>query len=169
MIYFTADWHLRHEGIIELCHRPFKNMTEMERVFTKNWNSLVVDDDIIYVVGDFSLESGRQRQWYEDALGRLKGRKILIVGNHDNNKIYFYAGDKGIGFEKVSYPYELVEEFVVIHDPSAGIVFPNKPFITGHVHHQWHTMLNCYNCGVDVNNYTPVSIETIRDHFKGIL
>lgn len=166
MIHFTSDWHLRHQGIIEICNRPFKSLVDMERTLIRNWNAVVGDEDTVYMVGDFSLESARQRQWYEDTLAKMRGRKILVVGNHDNNKIYFYAGDRGVGFFKVAYPYELVEEFVVIHDPVAAIVYPEKNFITGHVHQQWHTMHNCYNCGVDVNDYVPVSIETIRSHFR---
>ena len=168
MIYFTADPHYRHEVIIKYCNRPFNNSLEMEKGFIKNWNLVVSKEDLTYIVGDFSMEGARNRWIYETILKKLNGRKILIPGNHDLDKIYYYAGDRGVGFEQVCYPYKEVEEFIVIHDPTAGIIFPNRPFITGHVHQQWHTMHNCFNCGVDVNNYTPVSIETIRTHFKGV-
>jgi len=164
--FFTADLHFGHGGIIEICTRPFNHMRHMEKSLIRNWNSVVSEDDMIYVIGDFSMKTKLHRGFYENIMNKLNGKKILICGNHEIDSTLFYAGDNGVGFQQVVYPYLEVEEFILIHDPVSSIVFPNRPWITGHVHQMWHTMRNCFNCGVDVNDYTPVSIETIRDYFK---
>jgi len=164
--FVTADLHLDHEGIIDICNRPFKNTKIMANQLSKNWNSVVKDGDIVYIIGDLSMEGAQKRYTYEHFLKKLKGRKRFIPGNHDIDKYRFYAGDQGIGFEQIIYPWAEVEEFVLAHDPTLSIVLPDRPFITGHVHQMWHTIKNCYNCGVDVNNYTPVSIDVIRTYFR---
>lgn len=166
MIYFTADQHYEHDAIIQHCNRPFKNTKQMRHAFKRNWNNIITKDDITYFVGDFSMPEPRRREIFKQILNSLNGRKILVVGNHEIDKILFYAGDRGIGFEQVVYPYIEVEEFILCHDPTLSLVAPDKPFITGHVHQMWHTLRNCYNCGVDVNNFTPVSIDIIRHHFR---
>jgi len=164
--FFTSDQHFEHRAIIDHCQRPFVSTKHMKNIIKKCWNRVVKEEDKVYVVGDFSLQSPKLRQIFKQILDNLNGRKILVVGNHEVDKIFFYAGDHGIGFEQVVYPYLEVEEFVLCHDPTLSIVLPDRPFIVGHVHQMWHTLRNCYNVGVDVNDFTPVSIETIREHFR---
>lgn len=168
MIYFISDQHYEHSAAIQHSNRPFINIKQMRQSFKRNWNGIVTKNDTTYVVGDFSMSEPRQKEILKQILKTLNGRKILIAGNHEVNKFLFYAGDQGIGFDQVAYPYLEVEEFILCHDPTLSLVAPDRYFITGHVHQMWHTLRNCYNVGVDVNNFTPVSIETIRKHFSKI-
>lgn len=46
------------------------------------YNELVSDDDRVYILGDVAFSARRMR----DSVGRLKGRKVLIKGNHDPDK-----------------------------------------------------------------------------------
>ena len=79
MNYYIADLHLDHANIIRLNNRPYKDIGEMNRTFISNWNSVVTDNDDVYIVGDFSYKSKNPLVF----LKQLKGRKHLIVGNHD--------------------------------------------------------------------------------------
>ena len=59
--------------------RPLDTRT-MDEALIRNWNAKVSDEDTVYVLGDIS--------WYNDEttariFNSLKGRKILIKGNHD--------------------------------------------------------------------------------------
>jgi len=76
-VFVTADLHLGHDNIRRHCNRPFPTVGEMDGALISNWNRLVSRRDIVYVVGDFAW---RNHQSY---LARLKGKKILIRGNHD--------------------------------------------------------------------------------------
>ena len=81
MIYFTADTHFGHENVIRFCSRPFSCAAEMDEALIENWNSRVKGNDTVYVLGDMFFRSVN----FEEILKRLKGKKRLIVGNHDGS------------------------------------------------------------------------------------
>jgi calcineurin-like phosphoesterase family protein len=83
MIYFTSDLYLGHANIIKHCNRPFEDVSKMDDALIDNWNMRVHRDDTIYIVGDlmFRVKSP------ENCLERLKGKKHLVVGNHDKQWI----------------------------------------------------------------------------------
>ena len=82
MIYFTADTHFCHANIIRNCDRPFDDVHQMNRIMIEKWNSYVTDRDDIYILGDF-MYKGKGRDANE-ILSKLKGRKYLVKGNHEN-------------------------------------------------------------------------------------
>jgi len=41
MIYFTADTHFCHDGIIKQCNRPFPDAKTMNNKLIHSWNSVV--------------------------------------------------------------------------------------------------------------------------------
>lgn len=82
-VWFTADLHLGHTRIIELSHRPFTTIVDHDQSLIDNWNDRVAKDDMVWVLGDLSIESS-----YTYALERvaqLNGRKRLVTGNHDRS------------------------------------------------------------------------------------
>lgn len=80
MKFYIADMHLGHSSVIQFDKRPFLSIEEMDQVLIANWNSRVTDKDEVYIVGDFMYKSKRPSEWYLD---QLKGRKYLIIGNHE--------------------------------------------------------------------------------------
>ena len=88
MKYYISDLHLFHENAIKFEHRPFESVQEMHEVILKNWNDRVMNGDFVYLLGDMSLRGKN-----EDLIAfvaRLKGRKVLIRGNHDDVSDYRY-------------------------------------------------------------------------------
>jgi calcineurin-like phosphoesterase family protein len=79
-IWFTSDTHFYHGNIIEYTGRPFHDVWEMNESLISNWNERVRNEDIIFHLGDFA-HCGSEK--LKDLLERLKGRKYLILGNHD--------------------------------------------------------------------------------------
>src|ERR1700744_1918409 len=73
----TSDLHLQHKYVAGL--RGFASVEEHDQVITDNWNKNVGKEDIVYVLGDFAMN------WknIEPKIRALKGRKVLITGNHD--------------------------------------------------------------------------------------
>lgn len=76
--YFTADQHFGHSRMLEI--RPFASTDEMDRYIIDAHNAVVKDADIVWMLGDFSAhQDSRTSQIFS----QLKGRKRLILGNHD--------------------------------------------------------------------------------------
>lgn len=78
-IWFSSDFHFNHKNVIQYCDRPYKDCDEMNAAMVKQWNLQVKDEDTVYVLGDFSLNP----KWSKIIVPQLKGKKILISGNHD--------------------------------------------------------------------------------------
>jgi len=95
--FFTSDLHLFHINIIKYDNRPFDYVTDMNNTIVRNWNSVVGEKDVVYVLGDFGFTSLFN---IKILLNSLKGRKILIAGNHDRHTHYQYID---AGFEAVYY------------------------------------------------------------------
>lgn len=80
-IFVTADLHFNHAGILNFTRRPFKDVASMNQGLIDRWNAVVGPTDEVYVVGDFGFSN--KRDPLEDIFAELKGRKHLIIGNHD--------------------------------------------------------------------------------------
>lgn len=52
MFFFIADTHFGHNAIIDLCHRPFKCVEEMDGYMIERWNKKVSPGDTVYIIGD---------------------------------------------------------------------------------------------------------------------
>lgn len=167
MNYATADLHFGHDHIIELVNRPFRNSTIMDKVLIQNINDTVGDDDDLYILGDVSLKTAQYRGYWENCINKIRCRCHLICGNHEAGlRVNFLAGDVGVGFFSVHYPYLMVDGFVCVHDPALSIVYRGLPFLCGHIHDTWVQMKNALNVGVDVWDYKPISFDFIKNFMK---
>lgn len=77
--FYISDLHIGHKNIIAFDQRPFFTLDEMKEAIISNWNSVVNNGDIVYVVGDMFWDN----RGATEVLQRLKGNKFLILGNHD--------------------------------------------------------------------------------------
>ncbi len=129
-IFFIADTHFGHKNIIQYEKRPFQSIEEMDNILIENWNKTVNEDDKIYVLGDFAWAG---KEYIQGIIEKLKGYKILILGNHD--RIHSLSWWQSSGFnEVINYPVIFKEWFILSHEP----VYINNsmPYanIFGHVH-----------------------------------
>lgn len=174
MIYFTSDLHFGHKNIIRFDNRPFTSVEEMDKILIERWNNKVTDEDTVYILGDIS--------WYDDQktyeiFSQLRGRKILIQGNHDK-----VDGKIKDCFEEICFYKEINlpgnVHVILCHYP---IVFFNRHhygafMLYGHVHnsHEWNMTenhkfelqqldikCNMFNVGCMVRNYEPVTLDEI--------
>ena len=147
-IFAISDTHFGHSKIIEYCNRPFANVEEMDQKLIKNWNETVSNNDIILHLGDFAL-CGKER--IKEIVSKLNGKKILILGNHDNYSEQFY---RDAGFHTVSrFPILYNDFYLLSHAP---LTLSDKlPYasIYGHVHNDSRY--------VDTANTKCVSVERI--------
>ena len=140
----------------------------MNETLIKNWNSVVSEEDTVYILGDFFM--GKPAE-IEPILNRLKGNIILVRGNHDNSKriaIYQRHGIEVKGIDYISYKGRF---FILCHFPIASEEFiemvrkDNSETVVcyGHVHSNAPSgyVNGTYHIGVDTNNLTPISLEQV--------
>lgn len=176
MIWFTSDTHFFHKNILHIGKgRPFGSMDEMVNTFIKKWNAKVQPNDTVWVLGDFAwgLDVKRTRE----LMSKLNGIKSLVLGNHDRLKVQF---DSNVWAEIVPYKdLQIDNDFIVLsHYPIAewNGYYRDTYHLYGHCHGTFNlaeeTMKrkrpngNCWDVGVDNNNYEPISLEEIKEKIK---
>ena len=158
--FVIADLHFGHENIIKYESRPFINSKEMDKRLIELWNSTVGKEDLVYVLGDFSL--CRRKETITNLVNQLHGRKILIMGNHDTRKPKDYIE---CGFEVATRKPMMVEPGVILmHEPfnDPTLIAQNYLYFYGHVHLNPSIMDNFLNCicvSVERINYRPVDLD----------
>jgi len=133
----------------------------MEKHLVGFWNETVKNhSDIVYILGDFTLQGRKSKDWFLQVARRLRGRKILVLGNHDILNPFDYVD---AGFESVhtSLVFEQ-DKLFMCHDPAWSVAVPND-YITlcGHVHDSFKLLKDkrtILNVGVDVWDYRPIPL-----------
>ncbi len=168
-VFFTADTHFGHNGIIRYATRPFASIEEMDEHLVAKWNARVRPADTVFHLGDFALGTlERTREYF----GRLRGQKHLILGNHDRASEMHDVGWLSVQH----YLRRSVDKttFCMFHYPmltwerrhrnDMGKVASVNLF--GHVHstpgdptYSWDRCQ--YDVGVDNNEYAPVAHEEV--------
>lgn len=169
---YIGDLHFGHRSVIDFDHRPFADVEEMDRVLIHLWNSKVQKDDDIYIVGDFAYRNERPEEWY---LRQLKGRKHLIMGNHDEKLL---GNEKAMGYfdsvDKMMHVVDNGRHICVCHFPIAewNGFYKGHYHIYGHIHNKTEgvfqymkTLENALNAGCMINNFMPASFnELVRNN-----
>ena len=62
--------------------RGFKNADEMFEYIKERWNKVVDKRDLVYILGDVTMEKRRDYP----LLDQLLGQKYVVLGNHDLRK-----------------------------------------------------------------------------------
>ena len=172
MNYYISDMHLfcksqTQEGRLNFDNRPFRDIDEMHQHFLQCWNAKVTNGDTVYILGDMFFKCKDP----ESILCRLKGKKHLFVGNHD---------ESWVGKIDLSRYFESVNTLDSVSDGEHGITLCHFPMLTykhekknymihGHIHANTHMdfwLLLCkrervLNAGIDINGYAPVTFDEL--------
>lgn len=81
-IYFSSDLHFSHDKHFIYEPRGFPNITEMNETIVKNFNSIITNNDDLYLLGDCILGNSASSLEY---LQQLNGKIHIILGNHDTS------------------------------------------------------------------------------------
>lgn len=168
-IFFTSDTHFFHNNFLKFKDdndqliRPFSSVEEMNELMVERWNSVVRDGDKIYHLGDVTFDYGED---FRLLMSRLRGGKRLILGNHDMIK-----GTNLISFFKKVGLWRLFkdENFVCSHIPLRPDQMRKVAFnVHGHIHERTMTEPQYVNVCVEQTDYTPVSLDQIKDKITSL-
>ncbi|MES5849386.1 metallophosphoesterase family protein [Bacillus cereus group sp. MG16] len=147
--YFTSDTHFWHKNILDFENRPYQSVEEMTVNMIDKWNSQVNEDDVVYHLGDLCLGSFEQTV---DVLKQLKGKILLIKGNHDFSKHYKKINQMGLLHEYHEVGITLKhqkQQMWLTHYPFEIGLRPRKWSIHGHIHGDESMFDNQINVGID--------------------
>lgn len=91
-VWVYSDPHFYHTNIVKFTNfdgtkvRPWDDASVMTEEMIQWYNEVVNDEDRVYILGDVAFSA---QTMYRSA-SRLKGRKVLVPGNHDPNKMRKY-------------------------------------------------------------------------------
>lgn len=167
MHYFVADTHFGHHDIISRFNRPFESTIHMDNVILTNLHKKVGPDDDLWILGDFAWNRGAPEGWLEALYENLPGARChLITGNRDTK-------------ETRSLPWDTVNEIAEITakdgwDQEQKLVLSHYPLMTwngaskgalhmfGHVHSNWVGSKRAVNIGVELWEYSAVSVDEVQ-------
>jgi len=163
-VWFTSDHHFNHANIIAYCSRPFASLSEMNERMVEEWNARVSDSDTVYVVGDFFLGPTPDGVRIGQS---LRGRKILVKGNHDRSTHTCLQA----GFAQVSSRISLALEdgtrALLRHVPlDENFLDGHDLQIHGHRHGGPQLEGRHLNVCVDLWNFRPVAEREVIDLWR---
>lgn len=173
-VFFTSDLHFGHKN---LC-LGLRGMSaeESDQLIINNWNKVVTKRDLVYVLGDITMENQNDIPKY---ISKLNGRIVLIGGNHDTKQccdVYRKLGITVMGCLKYKgficthipvHPYELEQE--------------DRQLLRGNIHGHVHKSGTIdgaeytpktdygplyYNVNIELHNYTPIAFDDLVADFQ---
>jgi calcineurin-like phosphoesterase family protein len=115
MYRYIADLHIGCTNFFE--HR----VLEHDEILIKNWNSVVNNNDTTFILGDIGrCGTNKDNEYLCSVMSRLKSKKILVVGNHD---------EKGLQDYRVKQLFESVVDYFELMDNHNGI---NQKIVLSH-------------------------------------
>lgn len=184
--WFTSDQHFCHTNVMRFCNRPWGDIKDMNKALTDNWNEVVGEKDVVFILGDF--------YWVKDPVAVSKklneltaGHIFILLGNHDTKDQFKKIDNKhvelisdtamvfisGIDEDKPSREHE----FMLSHFPLATWPHFHRGVLNlhGHIHSGPRSKVDIdnpgvdlilkphltYDVGVDNNEYKPIEIREI--------
>lgn len=174
-IFVTSDLHLGHNKSFIYEARGFETVEEMNAEIIRRWNSVVGEEDDVFVLGDLVMGSLENLRFLEE----LNGRIHIVRGNHDtDNRWGHYKAienvvemENSIYFSYNGYKFYLSHYSTITTRADVGKPLKNCLVnLCGHTHtknpfEDWGIGM-IYHCEVDAHDCTPVSIEKIIEDLE---
>ena len=140
-VWFYSDPHFCDEEMKYIRKDYIGDQEQVDRI-----NSVIGKYDTLVILGDIGDPT-----W----LGKLKGYKVLILGNHDRGANIYkpYVDEVYEGILTIS------DKIVLSHEPIVDKYHIN---VHGHSHSApYHIDEQHFNCCAEIINYKPVALKTI--------
>lgn len=149
--FIIGDLHFDNDGMFKRAYNKFFETKEayMEAV-VKNYNAIVQKDSVVVFLGDLGKAEALKKY-----IPQMKGKKILILGNHDKFAKKFY---NELFDEVYDTPLFVHSRIVLSHEPipvESGVLN-----LHGHTHSVILDSKQHINLCIEHTNYTPVRLKT---------
>ncbi len=161
-VFVISDTHFGHANILKFIHhdgkplRPFKTLDHMHLTIMENWNRVVRSEDKVYHLGDVAFNKTALKM-----MGLLNGKKRLVRGNHDLFPTKLY-----LEYFKEVYGVRQINGVWLTHVPMHLDCVQQervKLNVHGHLHKNFIDHPKYFNASVEQIDYTPVSIDEIKE------
>jgi len=140
MRYYISDLHFYHANMnTQMDQRGFASFEEMNEYMIEQWNQKVRKNEEVVILGDFSIAKGEKTN---ELLQRLKGKKYLIVGNHDR-----FLNDKT--FDRSLF--KRIELYMELNDNKRKVILSHYPVF-------------CYNGQYRLNDQGEPKVYMLYGH-----
>lgn len=167
-VFVASDHHINHKNILNFKNdvdKPiragFRDVDHMNQTMVDNHNSVVTDQDKVYFLGDVHFGSKEEA---DAILSQMKGKKRLILGNHDDGKSWVLNKhfDK-ILMWRIFKEHSTILSHVPLHESTMN---EGSQFnVHGHIHQNMPPTDRHICVCVEHINYTPVLLsELVQAH-----
>jgi calcineurin-like phosphoesterase family protein len=158
-----ADHHFGHANIltftddkgVKLRGSVFKDTDEHDQQLIERHNAVVNDEDRVYMLGDVVIN--RRHLW---KLGQLKGRKVLVKGNHDIAKLKeylpYFDDIRAYVVQLTQEKHKVILSHIPIHSDCLGRFGTN---IHGHLHQNKIDDPRYICVSLEHTGYAPIEVH----------
>lgn len=158
-IWLTTDTHFGHANMVKLCHRP----EDFEKRIIDNWCQVVRPEDIVIHLGDVTWHV---KDYLDNVVAKLPGKKILVRGNHDEKSLMYYMKHGfDLAVDSLSMKYRGLD-ILFTHEPK--IFHEHDINIHGHLHTNTLELSEPYSLyyliSLENNGYTMTNLDALVRH-----
>jgi calcineurin-like phosphoesterase family protein len=166
--FFTSDTHFDDPYSLQYFNRPFQSMDEMNRVMVEKWNSVVTENDMVYHLGDFTLDDiDHFTKWVKQLHGNIR----ILPGSHDQPWLTDFVDSEKV---QLIAPLVSVEfsELAAGNSPQVIVLCHYSMQVWDRSNHgSWHLFGHShgklkgiglsFDVGVDCTEFAPLSLERV--------
>lgn len=169
-LFLTGNLQFGRPSAIKAFKRPFDSVEHMNETLVENWNSVVAENDVVYVLGNFAWDPTTA----EEMLRRLNGLIVIVPGEIDEP--IFELHNKGILTENA----KIIESIFTAGDDKLTVSYwplhewPNKAqghySFFGYPSQKYKTdhKKKMVNVACDFWGFKPQTLVSIMELFKDI-
>ena len=179
-IFLCSDHHFSHKALLTFTTadgskvRDFDSVEQMDETMVENHNRVVSPKDKVYFLGDVAFSKANLA-----IVARLNGEKILIKGNHDQEKLTEYQ--KYFKDVRGSHQFSgLLFTHITVHSDSLGrwdanvhghlhtnqVMLPGRP---ASIYSSIRVDPRYYCVCMEQIDYTPITLEEAKKNIKNRL
>ncbi len=194
-IFFTSDPHYRHRKVAmdRVRNRPDvfgdhaadfavydadstsdEGVAAASRIITvhdaeiaRRWDSVIIPDDIVYIVGDICVGDGRGCDEAIDIIAERPGRKRFVAGNHD--PVHSSHRKRATWTQRFRAVFETIDSWTRIKIGTKDVMVCHYPYNGDHTPEDRDVQYRMRDCGAPIIHGHTHSPEQVSFSNEGTI